>query len=744
MEDTSHYIDPSLITICFDPITNKTKRIGTGGFAFVLEAKFIGSKVAVKCPIKKTHSNTEQPPPDSKEAEKHFRLSHPRILTPFGVTHIGVGNDPIRRLSLVTEIMDTSLSNAVTHDNTIHTEGQILNAITQITSGIAYLHSKTSGEVIHADLKPDNVLMSDQDIKIADFGTAVVIQSGKHMYEPSAWSPRYCSPEQTGAIDYEGKQMGTKLISLKSDVFSLGGILYFLVTGKNPPIITGRNIYAFQAFFRQVIRGLEVMPSLPPTLRSGQPTPQWMTDLLESMWSMHPESRPDSITVLEYLERVNEGTLSPDGHAQACPGVEMEPFAPPAPVTPSAFDCQANQLVSELKDHLHLSDVRCEELFGVVHEALSDPASLKDLVKADLLSVLFDNTRYLHRPDVCTQYIIPILQTGPDIIPIKAEGYRDSVLKKLHIVPLDSMDIYMSILRLLYPMQRDGMDGELGLRVLLGISAKHPSVIESCLSMLSEMHPQLKTPIKKSPLPSLVSVCSAILSQDHSVGYYDMVGLSYLPNVISNLCANIDLIVVDSEAHDVCRQTRPGEAAALAVVTEDARASDVSMLLSSVEGVASTLFRLVHLMHKGTFGLNMSVIEHHLCAILDCFISLTASSRVKIDEFKMPWVWFNTMCASAYTTSPLITHREMMERWAQVTCNISLRCQEDGHKLPVTDVVRGIFMSDAWKHPDWVEYRSLLREIVEVFRTSEGVSQKENLDEALKSYMKPRKRRHDE
>lgn len=92
----------------------------------------------------------------------------------------------------------------------------------QIVSAVNYCHSKG---VAHRDLKPENVLIDRfPHIKVSDFGLCGFINTNE-MMKTFCGSPAYCAPECLSKIQYDGRL---------SDVWSLGTILYAMVTGDNP------------------------------------------------------------------------------------------------------------------------------------------------------------------------------------------------------------------------------------------------------------------------------------------------------------------------------------------------------------------------------------------------------------------------------------------------------------------------------------------------------------------------------
>eukprot|EP01089_Gocevia_fonbrunei_P000284 TRINITY_DN10298_c0_g1_i1.p1 TRINITY_DN10298_c0_g1~~TRINITY_DN10298_c0_g1_i1.p1 ORF type:complete len:305 (+),score=37.45 TRINITY_DN10298_c0_g1_i1:176-1090(+) len=147
---------------------------------------------------------------------------------------------------------------------------EALHFFEEILQGLEYCHAHL---ICHRDLKPENLLLdSNNNIKIADFGMASLMEDGS-LLETSCGSPHYASPEVIMGKKYDGKQ---------ADVWSLGVILYALLTGSLP--FDDDNI---RQLLSKVKSGIFSMP---------QYLPHSLKDLLWKMLTVEPEKR---ITIAE-------------------------------------------------------------------------------------------------------------------------------------------------------------------------------------------------------------------------------------------------------------------------------------------------------------------------------------------------------------------------------------------------------------------------------------------------------------
>ena len=181
------------------------------------------------------------------EAQSAGRLSHPNIVA---IYDAGMHQD----FNYITmEYIDGStLKNFCNKDHLLPIN-KVVEIVFTACKAIDYAHSRG---VIHRDIKPSNMMLTQSgDIKITDFGIAHV-QTDLSYTKGVIGSPCYMAPEQ----------VKEKSVSDKSDIFSLGCVLYELLTGKRA--FPGDNHFAimYKITHEDPPSLLEIRPELPPVL----------------------------------------------------------------------------------------------------------------------------------------------------------------------------------------------------------------------------------------------------------------------------------------------------------------------------------------------------------------------------------------------------------------------------------------------------------------------------------------------
>ncbi|MEJ2276083.1 MAG: serine/threonine-protein kinase [Woeseiaceae bacterium] len=116
-------------------------------------------------------------------------------------------------------------------DNLLRVD-DVVEIIYKCAKALHYAHGRG---VIHRDIKPSNVMLTiDNDVRIIDFGIAIVSDSDVSRIEGIAGSPSYMSPEQVQSEELTPRSDLYSLGAVRSDLYSLGAVMYELLTGFRP------------------------------------------------------------------------------------------------------------------------------------------------------------------------------------------------------------------------------------------------------------------------------------------------------------------------------------------------------------------------------------------------------------------------------------------------------------------------------------------------------------------------------
>lgn len=181
-----------------------------------------------------------------QEAKAAGRLSHPNIVT---IYDVGKSGDVAY---IAMEFLEGRELRDIMNDGGLLPVDQVLDIVAQVAQGLAYAHEHG---IVHRDVKPSNIMViRDGHVKITDFGIARMASSAVRTQTGMVLgSPKYMSPEQV---------MG-KNIDQRSDIFSLGVMLYEMLTGQSP--FTGENVNAI------MYQTLNAVPAPPGTLNPAVP-----------------------------------------------------------------------------------------------------------------------------------------------------------------------------------------------------------------------------------------------------------------------------------------------------------------------------------------------------------------------------------------------------------------------------------------------------------------------------------------
>jgi len=181
-----------------------------------------------------------------QEAKAAGRLNHPNIVT---IYDVGKSGDVAY---IAMEFLQGRELRDIMNDDGLLPVDQVLDIVAQVAQGLAYAHEHG---IVHRDVKPSNIMVvRDGHAKITDFGIARMASSAVRTQTGMVLgSPKYMSPEQV---------MG-KEIDQRSDIFSLGVMLYEMLTGQAP--FNGENVNAI------MYQTLNAVPAPPNTLNPAVP-----------------------------------------------------------------------------------------------------------------------------------------------------------------------------------------------------------------------------------------------------------------------------------------------------------------------------------------------------------------------------------------------------------------------------------------------------------------------------------------
>lgn len=273
------------------------ERIGAGGMGVVYRATHVESRrqFAVKVLSAKSAGNKRIVARFGRELEILKALKHPNIVRCFGGGR--QGSDVYLVMELVA---GGSIAGLIRRRGRLPWDAVIDYGL-QVCDGLAYAHD---WGIVHRDLKPANLLLTEEgQVKIADFGIARV-QYGKRLTaaKHTLGTMAYIAPEQI---------KGEPAVSHRTDLYTLGCVLFEMLTGKLP--------FPAESMAQLIYQHLEEPPPRVSSLVLDCPV--WLDALVSQLLDKDTLKRPhDATAVAQALREAKEKALSGTGVAQATAG----------------------------------------------------------------------------------------------------------------------------------------------------------------------------------------------------------------------------------------------------------------------------------------------------------------------------------------------------------------------------------------------------------------------------------------
>ena len=243
------------------------QKLGSGNFGEVYKAYWRKTPIAIKI----LTSNLRNKQEFKSECKIIHKLSHPNIVQFYGIVNdanIGIG------IELLVENLEPYNAHNTKRE-------QALNFILDITRGIYYLHDRKPNCIIHRDIKPTNLLLTESKrVKICDFGISCFQHDPKQKYKMTGETGtyRYMAPEVLLCEEYDSSV----------DIYSLGIIMFKLLEDIPFKFLT----------VTQIINAVS-KKSYYPKIKDYA-----IKDLIENTWNYDPEKRITADEVIDQLEYI--------------------------------------------------------------------------------------------------------------------------------------------------------------------------------------------------------------------------------------------------------------------------------------------------------------------------------------------------------------------------------------------------------------------------------------------------------
>jgi serine/threonine protein kinase len=266
-------------------------RIGHGGMGEVWKAEDTNllRTVAVKLLREDMAGDTEWKARFLREARTAARLSHPNIATIYAIDEVD------QRMYIAMELVEGESLKKLIEARTLKMP-DVARIIKRCADALTEAHVHG---VIHRDVKPENIVVTKRGVKMLDFGIAKLVDAppedaGKLTSDGTViGTPDYMSPEQA---------LG-KPIDHRSDIFSLGVVLYEALTGRHPFASASVTETLVRIVTKEALDLTKVLPDAPPPLieivqRAMKKKPEERYEIAKQMASALNKIYPSSSSAM--------------------------------------------------------------------------------------------------------------------------------------------------------------------------------------------------------------------------------------------------------------------------------------------------------------------------------------------------------------------------------------------------------------------------------------------------------------
>jgi tetratricopeptide (TPR) repeat protein/tRNA A-37 threonylcarbamoyl transferase component Bud32 len=338
------------------------QEIGQGGMGVVYKARQISLDREVAIKVLAHHLAVDQNfvRRFQHEARAVAKVNHPNILTVFDV-----GEENGIYYMVMEFINGRSMSEILT-DKELLPPKEASDVVRQSALGLE--RAQTAG-IIHRDIKPDNIMVTQQGIvKVSDFGLAKEVENSMTVTDAVMGTPAYMSPEQCDGKKLDGR----------TDIYSLGGTFYRMVTGRLPFEAETAMSMMYRHKHEPLVPPHEVIPAVPVSVskvvvkmmaKQREERYQTMGEVIKAIDAAWEEAETGKVATHE-TSKALEATIRLDasGDPVSAPAVKpsaLKPAAAPGPVVSETGITQDPERARELATEAEAAFVRGDVLSAV-------------------------------------------------------------------------------------------------------------------------------------------------------------------------------------------------------------------------------------------------------------------------------------------------------------------------------------------------------------------------------------------